>query len=549
MYKKLLSSNPATKTGLLCLCTIFLARLLTLDMPDLIDTTEGRYAGVAQLMLQKNDWITPWINFHGDVKPYLGKPPLHFWLEQCAFLIFGQNNFAARLPSLLSGAGIVAAIGIGVSILIGVEAAVVAMATLASSCLLFFLSGAVVLDVTLTLGITIALVSFLVSNVSRLARYTLFAGMALGVLVKGPLATVLVGATIVPWIALYRITSGTWPAQLSAIPWLRGLLLFLVLVLPWYLMAELRNPGFLEYFLWNENLGRYLKSDYGDEYGTGHTQPFGASFVMMLLACAPWSFIIAFVLFAERRHVFNTQAVQSICAQPLLVFGIAWTLSCPVLLLGARQYTGTYLLPSVPGFAFLIAVLWGHCVQTGRIKSLRSILSSSIMIATLSTIILAIVSLCLGASVLAMIFVVVLQIFLAIQSKGSTHSTHSSLGYMVLVTALLYGGVTLGLNTHLSENRSTRRILAEAHLLPETSPGSVCLFFPYQVPFSASFYAPLLTNPSLQLSSQSKENYEENNCPYVIARLKEKDLPRFNQEIPALTEVKRTGRWRIFKRQ
>jgi 4-amino-4-deoxy-L-arabinose transferase-like glycosyltransferase len=500
-------------------------------------------------MLQKNDWITPWINFHGEVKPYLGKPPLHFWLEQIAFLIFGQNNVAARLPSLLSGAGIVAAIGIGVSILIGVEASVVAMATLASSCLLFFLSGAVVLDVTLTLGITIALVSFLLSDVSRLARYTFFAGMALGVLVKGPLATVLVGATIVPWVAIYRITSGAWPAQLSAIPWLRGLLLFLVVVLPWYLMAELRNPGFLEYFLWNENLGRYLKSDYGDEYGTGHTQPFGASFVMMLLACAPWSFIIAFVLFAERRHTFNRQAVQSICAQPLLVFGIAWTLSCPVLLLGARQYTGTYLLPSVPGFAFLIAVLWGHCVQTGRIKSLRSILSSSIMIATLTTIILAIVSLCLGASVLAMIFVVVLQIFLAIQSKGSAYSAHSSLGYMVLVTAILYGGVTLGLNTHLSENRSTRQILAEAHLLPETSPGSVCLFFPYQVPFSASFYAPLLTNPSLQLSSQSRENSEESNCPYVIARLKEKDLPRFNQEIPALTEVKRTGRWRIFKRQ
>jgi 4-amino-4-deoxy-L-arabinose transferase-like glycosyltransferase len=547
---QLQSSSPAqtlTVVSILCLSLIFLARLLSLGMPDLVDTTEGRYAGVAQLMLAKNTWITPWIDFHGEIKPYLGKPPLHFWLEQFSFILFGQNNFSARLPSLLSGVGIVATLGFGTSLLLGTNAAVIAMATLATSCLLFFLSGAVVLDVTLTLGITIALISFLLSDRSKIARYTFFIGMALGVLVKGPLATVLVGATIIPWVTIYRIRSGKWAAQLTALPWIRGLLLFSALVLPWYLLAELNNPGFLEYFLWNENFGRYLQSDYGDEYGNGHRQPFGAAFGMMVLACFPWSLIVAVALFAERKRLVTKQTLDSILERPLIVFALAWALSCPVLLLGARQYTGTYLLPSVPGFAFLLGILWHQCHTTS--SKLLIIVKRSSTLLSIVMIALSVGTLLFGASLEFMIPLIIGQGFLAVHTYRASSDLQVALLRASLVTGVLYGGAILGLDNYLSENRSTRRILTAAQLLPESSPNSVCLFFPYKTPFSASFYGALASTPSIKLISAHNSDAAQAECPYVIARLKDKDLVKIHRDIPSIQEIKRIGRWRIFQRQ
>ena len=556
----MIQQSPSLKTspsktlrhlGLLALGIVVTVRLLTLGFPDLVDTTEGRYAGVAQLMLSRGDWVTPWIDFHGEVKPYLGKPPLHFWLEQISFLVLGQNSFAARLPSLLSGIGIVLTLGLGLSALVGMESALVGATVLATSCLMYFLSGAVVLDVTLTLGITVALVSFLLAHKYKIARYTFFVGMALGVLVKGPLATVLVGATIIPWLAVYRLRSKSWPEQVTAIPWFKGILLFFVIVLPWYIWAEIRNPGFLEYFLWNENFGRYLKSDYGDEYGSGHRQPFGACLGMMLLACFPWSLIGAFVLATKRKQVFQRDIFNQLFEQPLTVYALAWSLSCPILLLGARQYTGTYLLPSVPGFAFLIGVIWHSAIIKGRELDSRvtSILSVSVKILAIVTIGLTLGTLFFQASVLWIAPLVLLQIVLIVWLlQNRTSSPYGLILSLGIITSLLYGGATLGLDNYLSENRSAKRILLAAQSLPHSSDGTVCLFFPYKPPFSASFYSATLQTPSITVISNEDTTDSISLCPYVVARLKDKDVPRIYREIGELQEIRRIGRWRIFRR-
>lgn len=546
------TNKTLRKLSLITLGIVVAVRIITLGFPDLVDTTEGRYAGVAQLMLSRGDWVTPWIDFHGEVKPYLGKPPLHFWLEQISFLVLGQNSFAARLPSLISGIGIVLTVGMGLSALVGMESALVGATVLATSCLMYFLSGAVVLDVTLTLGITVALVSFLLAHQYKLARYTFFAGMGLGVLVKGPLATVLVGATIIPWLAVYRFRFKSWPKQLTAIPWFRGILVFFVIVLPWYIWAEIRNPGFLEYFLWNENFGRYLKSDYGDEYGSGHRQPFGACFGMMLLACFPWSLIGAFVLVTKRKQIFQKDFLNQLFEQPLIVYALAWSLSCPLLLLGARQYTGTYLLPSVPGFAFLIGVIWHNAAMKRREldSKVTSILSISVKILAIVTIVVTLGTLFFQASVTWIAPIVLIQIVLIRWLfQDRTSSAYRSILCLGILTSLLYGGVTLGLDNYLSENRSAKRILLAAQALPQSSDGTVCLFFPYKPPFSASFYSATLEKPSITVISSEDTPESINLCPYIVARLKDKDVPKLHREIGTVQEIKRIGRWRIFKRR
>lgn len=53
-------------------------------------------------MQARDEWLTPYVN--GEVR--LQKPPLLYWLMRCSFLVFGPNLFAARIWTVLFGAGL-----------------------------------------------------------------------------------------------------------------------------------------------------------------------------------------------------------------------------------------------------------------------------------------------------------------------------------------------------------------------------------------------------------------------------------------------------------
>jgi 4-amino-4-deoxy-L-arabinose transferase-like glycosyltransferase len=542
------SSNALFRTHAVFLFVfMLLVRLATLTFPDLVDTTEGRYAGVAQLMLQRDDWVTPWIHLQGVDKPYLGKPPLHFWLEQISFLIFGYNNFAARLPSVISLVGIGIALWVACSALIGAQAAVISVAVLGSSCMAFFLGGSVVLDVTLTLGITLALVGFLLAERGTRFGYLFFAGMGLGVLVKGPLASVLVIGIIAPWAVLYRLSQKSWPPHLSKLPLLSGALLFLAIVVPWYIWAEIRNPGFLKYFLWNENFGRYLKTDYGDEYGNGHRQPFGAAWGMFFLAVFPWSVVISAALIGKAKRIFTRETVVAVIRDPLLLFALSWTLSSLVLLLGARQYTATYVFPSIPGFALLMATLWS---RQGLHRWLSDIfVSRSLSLSALALGVTGMVGAVIsywyqaGPVLAAVAFLVSLAALIYLLKRSPRFSHYSLVLSITTLTVVVYGAASVCFNTYLSENRSSRRVLHVANqLLPREQP--LRIGFPYYYPFSAAFYGPELQRKELKLRYFEETVQGAQDIDLFVVR-KDRNLQRLMADCPNCKELARIGHWRI----
>ncbi len=65
--------------------------------------------------------------------------------------------------------------------------------------------------------------------------------------------------------------------------------MFFAVAAPWYCLAERATPGFLRYFLVNEHLRRYVTDDYGDQYGAGRVQPYGAIWLMLTAALLPWT--------------------------------------------------------------------------------------------------------------------------------------------------------------------------------------------------------------------------------------------------------------------
>ena len=69
--------------------------------PVIFDDNEGLYAGAVREMHQRNDWLVPTNNGF----PRVQKPPLVYWTMLASVSIFGENEFALRLPNALASAG------------------------------------------------------------------------------------------------------------------------------------------------------------------------------------------------------------------------------------------------------------------------------------------------------------------------------------------------------------------------------------------------------------------------------------------------------------
>jgi len=340
---------PKYSYWLLALAAILLSRFVGMAIFPFADTTEPRYAEIARLMVETGDWITPW--FEPGV-PFWGKPPLSFWSQAAAIKLFGLSEFALRLPSWLATIGMVYLTWRLALQLWGSHVARWSALIFSSMALTYVSAGAVMTDAFLALGTTLSLVSFCLATQEQgfAWRWLFFLGLAIGLLAKGPLAAVLVGIPIVLWL-LFR---GGKLSDLKALPWLRGGLITAVLVLPWYVLAELQTPGFLDYFLVGEHFRRFVVPGWaGDLYGRAHQYPRGTIWVFWLMASFPWGILALFMLIAAtvRRRLAAKRSLNDRMTLLLLLYALG-----PLLLFTlAGNILWTYALPSLPFAAILIA--------------------------------------------------------------------------------------------------------------------------------------------------------------------------------------------------
>src|SRR5262245_35464267 len=64
----------------------------------LFEPDEGRYAQIPSEMLERGEWIVPYL----QGEPYLDKPPLVYWLVMCSYEAFGISAWSARLVPALA---------------------------------------------------------------------------------------------------------------------------------------------------------------------------------------------------------------------------------------------------------------------------------------------------------------------------------------------------------------------------------------------------------------------------------------------------------------
>jgi 4-amino-4-deoxy-L-arabinose transferase-like glycosyltransferase len=268
--------------------------------PSLMDDVDAVQAQIAKTMLTSGDWVTARL----DGVLYLEKAPLIYWLMAICYRIFGVSDWAARLPVAL------ASIGLGLlTCLFGIWAfgrrAGLYAGLCVSTCVgLFLFTRIQIPDVMLTFAISLAMWAFLRAldeeeTRPRLWAAILAASLGMGLLLKSLVGIVFPIAGALVYLALTKqlFVRRTWQ-RLRPVS---GLLILLLIAVPWHVLATLRNPpyfawtlksgpnayhGFLWFYFINEQLLRFLNLRYPRDYNTVPRLYF---WLFHLLWLFPWS--------------------------------------------------------------------------------------------------------------------------------------------------------------------------------------------------------------------------------------------------------------------
>jgi 4-amino-4-deoxy-L-arabinose transferase-like glycosyltransferase len=320
----------STLLCLICLIVLFHG----LGSAALFEPDEGRNAEKAREILLLGDWVTP----HQNFLPTLDKPIFFYWLVARCFKIFGLAEWSARLPSVISAIGCLVLVYRFARKQWGMWEALWSCLVLVTSVEFLVLSRIVIFDMTLTLFIAWALVSFYAaqeagrSTSGNLHWLTMYAAIGAATLVKGLLGVIIPGMVVF----CYLLFSRKW-FLLSRMKIVQGVIVFMVIVAPWYVWVEIRNPGYLRYFLWEEHFVRYLTAHFS------RTHDWYYFFAVLGAGFLPWSLILPVTVGSlwKRRD------------DELNVFLVLWVILPFIFFSASHSKLPHYILPTFPALALL----------------------------------------------------------------------------------------------------------------------------------------------------------------------------------------------------
>lgn len=329
---------------------LLLAALRPLAVPD-----EGRYGEIGRWMLQSGDWLTPRLNGI----PFFHKPPYLYWLEAGALAVLGVNAWALRwVPALhaLLMLGLMWQVALRWG---GPTLAHRAVCILGSS-MAFLIGGQYVNhDMLVASWMSVAIFclgwSFEQGSERPHAGWALggVLACAMGVLSKGLIGLLLPGLVLVLWLTL------TWQwRKVWRLPWLRGIALFLVIALPWFVLAQQTHPDMLAYMFGKHQFGRYTATTFNN------ARPWWFYGVAVVVLWGPWLLwtIWSLWLGLRRREPQIAGPAGQVGAGPTLAQARSLCVIWLFAILGFFSIPNSkllgYALPVVPALAVLSALGW-----------------------------------------------------------------------------------------------------------------------------------------------------------------------------------------------
>ncbi|NOZ80021.1 MAG: glycosyltransferase family 39 protein [Acidobacteria bacterium] len=383
-----LTRAPWAETGAAALLAFLLFFNGTGRAP-LIGRDEPRFAEAAREMLARGDFVVPTF---GGINRY-DKPILIYWCTMASYAVFGVNERAARLPSNLAGALLIAMLAWWARRRWGPGAGVTAGLLLAVTLTFHLETHGCTADMVMllpTLAAMLALHRLTVEDGGAGAAAVFWLGMALSMLAKGPVGPAIAIFTGVGAWALARswrrweavglsvlLLAGWWRLgpEVLAVPlawslvealrssrgrkilgslrWAWGVPLLFLVTLPWGILA------------WRETAGEFFRVGVGKHVVARSLKPLEShgGFPGFYLVTG---LVAAFPLFAFLPSAFKA-LWRPVRRDATFIFLSAWLLGPLVMLELIRTKLVHYWMGSYPaGVLLVVWWLFGRASSSGR---------------------------------------------------------------------------------------------------------------------------------------------------------------------------------------
>ena len=264
-------------------------------------------------MADTSDYVTLQVN---GIR-YLEKAPYLYWLTATSYRIFGQNEFATRLPVAFGVLACTVLSVVWAQRAFGRRAAEYSGLFVLTAIGMFLFTRIMIPESWLSFLLFATLYFFLTALHFGPGKYGVrwyagYAFLALAALTKGLVALVFIGATAF----FYLLITGEWRrAKEFRIP--SGLLLMFAIAAPWHILAGERNPGFYWFYFVNEHFLRFTGERYPKDY---NKLPAWAFWTMHIAWLFPWSLYLPVAVrelwrkFRMRRFETFEEKTRLICA-------------------------------------------------------------------------------------------------------------------------------------------------------------------------------------------------------------------------------------------
>ncbi len=309
---------------ILCIgCVLFVHGL---GSTALWDPDEPRQAIMAREMMERGDYVHPYLNG----MPYLEKPPLHPWLIVATAKVTGKiDEFSSRLPSAIAALLLLLLVYFYGAKTDHEVSGFLSALILATNYQFLGNARESVMDMTFALFIGVAIILGYFCIEKRRTKWLLpFALLpcAGAILSKGP------AGLVIPLVVLFFYCLATKRLRSMFLPMTAGCLLSSAVASIWFFMA---GKAYATEFILHQNVARFAT-------GFDHIQPFWYYFPKLFVNFLPWSIALPFAAwFAYKRKLWL----------PLI-----WLVFTFVFFDISRSKRAIYLLSAYPAAAILVGM-------------------------------------------------------------------------------------------------------------------------------------------------------------------------------------------------
>lgn len=326
------------------------------------DPVESNYVLTAREMLASGDWMSPRIYGHY----WYDKPIMFYWELIVAFALFGINEFAARFfPSLVATFSVFLTYRFAGRIY-SPKVGFVSSVILATSVEFWYLSHAVITDMTLFAAISAVLIFFYLGYSEQKYRlyYVAYAAAGVAVLTKGPIGLLLPGLIILLFLMWERDLK-----HLAKMRLLSGFALFCLVISLWYYpMYRLHGDSFIDVFFGVHN---YLRATVSEHPSQDVIYYYLLIFVGGFI---PWVFAAVNHLIKKIRR----DGMPELDRRQRFLF--VWAFTVPVVFQCFATKYLTYTLPYMMPVAILFALYYVDCDKLFRRLMIGSTVAFTVLV-------------------------------------------------------------------------------------------------------------------------------------------------------------------------